>query len=333
MFNLLFPTAKQALIKKRSSARAALLELVEKDIGNEWWYCSDCKILHPIYTMVGPTIRNYYDPFPLPPVRRLPHRHHSCYLNRRHLYGSVVVVEYPAVRLVMNRHLYGPPIGLPLEIFNVQPTTTTMAHKERPAPLPWEERWSARIRQNELLLCVNRTLNAVGWTDDALRAAIKVEGRELCGHIFTAGSTSAVIHFAIPPSTASKPVPPGPPPSPTSSSPLSPASRPFIPRDSIMDSCKFCCTDHVINIEQRRDHPSRGGKKKKKKVESGDDAIEPEPYWHISITSYHRLGRGRSHDDPVWAAFVSCQGSCRHYVRTKLRCPSGGVKAMWESEE
>jgi hypothetical protein len=311
LFNLVFPRARLGL-DMNALERQDLQLLLEKDLGHAWWYCHCCSLLHPISTR-GPTggTRDSYSWVVGWDSSR-------PYHNRRWLQGSSFSVDYQSVRLAMNRHFLGPSKGLPLESFNVEASSTILTPWQGKW-LPWQERWSARIVQDELFLSATRTLSGAGWTDDSLRAAFDHEWRQICGHIRPSGpafcSTNPLLR-----------------PSPTSSTfcyihallrPTPTSASVFTPCHDLIESCRRCLTDFAITVEQRLED-----------VKEGCVGEQPTAFWFISITSYQRLGSGRSPMDTQWEAFGNLMTASAYRTQRDMSAyPPGAVKAMWESHE
>jgi hypothetical protein len=314
LFDLIFPRARLGL-DTNAVERQDLQLLLEKDLAHAWWYCHSCSLLHPISTR-GPTggSRDSYEC----KLGFIEFNSLRPYHNRRWLGGSTFSIDYQSVRLAMNRHFFGHSKGLPLESFNVE------AGSDIPNPwqgkwLPWQERWSARVVQDELFLSATRTLSGAGWTDDSLRAAIDHEWRELCAHI-----TISSRAFSSPNPSSH--------PSPTWSNfpyirallrPTAPSANVFTPCRDAIESCRRCLTDFAITVEQRL-----------KDVKEGCVEGQPAAFWFISITSYQRLGSGRSPMDIKWEAFGAAKTvSALRTQRDMSAYPPGAVKAMWDSHE
>lgn len=61
---------------------------------------------------------------------------------------------------------------------------------------------------------------------------------------------------------------------------------------------------------------------------------QPAGYWLITITSYYRLGSGRSHQDPKWEGFGRWMTAFACWMRRDMAAyPPGAVKAVWDSHE
>lgn len=237
LFNLVFGGGAKRDLKINTSERQNLQLLLEKDLGFAWWYCHGCAILHPISTqgptgVIGDSICRLW-------LWESARPHH----NRRWLNGSSYSIDYQSIRLAMNRHFLGLPNGLPLENFNVKASSVetrpnALWHpwqgKPLPRPLPWQEKWSARILKDELFLSATRTLNGAGWTDSTLRAALDSEWREICGHVRTSGPAFCSI------TALSRPSSPG----------------VFTPCRGLAGSCRKCLMDYVTTVERRGEEPT-----------------------------------------------------------------------------
>lgn len=227
-----------------------------------------------------------------PNVFDLARPHHS----QKFLDGSGFNIDYQSVRLAMNRHFFGPPNGLPLENFEVEAISTSSL-------LPWQETWSARILQDELFLSATRTLSSAGWDDEAFRAALDSDWREICGHLRV--STQVTQPYYIKALRR---------PSPTS-------ANIFTPCRNVVDSCRQCLADYATTVERKREDANKacGGEK------------QPTEYWMITLTSYYRLGSGRSHQDPKWTEFGRWGTACTIGLRRDMAAyPRGAVKAVWD---
>ncbi len=308
LFSLVFLGAKESM---NPSERQDLQLLLEKDLGHGWWYCHGCSRLRPITTR-GPTcgINGHHMKFT---------RNSACRChNTRWFDGSGFSVDYQSVHLAINRHFLGPLNGLPIEIFSVEPTLT--------GPLPWQEKWSARIVQDELFLSATRTLNGSGWSEEALRAALDYESREICDHIRTSvGLVFADSPFVKCPLGRSIYTPAGPSFDGFNKALLRPSMIPtvvFVPCHNVVESCGWCLTDYVTTVEKRlADTETQGCGKE-----------QPTAYWFITITSYHQLGSGRSPTDPKWEAFGKCFTTATNVTRRDMAAsPLGAVRDRWES--
>jgi len=222
LFALLFPKLKVSL-DKQAAERKGLLLLLEKDLGQSWWFCHTCSLLHPISSQ-GPIGGVYGQP------RKSTRPDHDS----RSLNASGFSIDYQTVRLAMNRHFYGPPNGLPLENLYVETFSDTV--------LPWEEVWSARIIQDELFLSATRTVSGIDWTDETMRAALDREWHEICGHVRTSGPPFACV-------TALRCAAPRP-------------ADYFIPCRDVVESCHRCLTDYTTTVERKVGYAAEGPRHK-----------------------------------------------------------------------
>ncbi|KAK3900055.1 hypothetical protein C8A05DRAFT_46026 [Staphylotrichum tortipilum] len=230
---------------------------------------------------------------------------HAPLPRRRVLLGSGFSIGYRSVRLAMNRHFLGAPNGLPLRYFDVQGISL--------GPLRWFEKWSARILQGELFLSARRTMCGSAWTDEALRAALDHEGPryDICGHVSMSGpwsisNVTALHSAAVSASTSAR------------------APVVLVPCRDLVEACGRCLTDYTTTVE-RRVRPVQGG---------GVDGRQTMEYWFITITSFHRLGSGRSPWDAKWQAFGGRPSISTIRLRRDMEThPPGAVKAAWDEGE
>ncbi|KAH6651270.1 hypothetical protein F5144DRAFT_480694, partial [Chaetomium tenue] len=291
LFHFIFPTVAPNL-KKDPSDRQDLQLLLEKDHGQAWWYCDGCSILHRIRRQ-GPTLEVL--PFNIRRRLQIIWNRERLHHSRHWLEGTNFMLDYETVRLVMNRHFFGAPHGLPLDCFNV--VVETCVWQPWRLFLPWVETWSARIIQDELFLSATRTINSSGWTDETFRTALNREFRQLCGHVRTASSLPyTVLNALCPPPSASGGF--------------------FAPCEAVVESCRQCFTDYTTTIERRREDPKQ-------------QKVKP---WFITITSYHQLGSGRSATDIKFEVFGQwLPRAVGISVQDMVAYPVGAVKAAWDS--
>jgi len=96
----------------------------------------------------------------------------------------------------------------------------------------------------------------------------------------------------------------------------------FTPCRNVVESCTQCLTDYDTTVEQRW-VKIRDGKGKRMSA-----------CWFITITSYHRLGGGRSPSDTKWHAFAA-RGFWDLFTlsRDMIRYPQGAVRQVWKEAE
>jgi len=168
-------------------------------------------------------------------------------------------------------------------------------------PLYFQEIWSARILQDELFLSATRTLYRNQMTDQELRHAVDTDYHAICIHVDTikhARYPIRALHLG------------------------SSSTGYFTPCRDVVESCSKCLTDYDTTVEQRWI-----------KVKDGKEK-QTRAYWFITITSYHRLGAGRSPSDAKWHAF-SANGFLdqRTIQRDMVRYPPGSVRQVWKGAE
>ncbi|KAK4223551.1 hypothetical protein QBC38DRAFT_425299 [Podospora fimiseda] len=149
------------------SERQAFLLLLEKDLGHHRYYCQFCFALHRFSPGEGPT-------------GRLTCNTSFC------LSKNGIHISFHHVRLVMNRHFYGPPNGIPLDGFQIEFATNF-------GSIPVNEKWSTKIFQNELLLSCTRTLRGVGEPEKCLAELRNLPFQHqssVCRHVSIASALS-----------------------------------------------------------------------------------------------------------------------------------------------
>lgn len=274
------------------------LPLLEKDYGGNHYYCHTCRRLHPFDPEMTSALET--DPF-LPPWDD----DKPCLvLNSVHLDGSAVTISFHHIRLVINRHLHKPPAGLPLSIFRLDnPSSPTSTR----TPLRWHQSWSARIIDNELFLRCTRTLCSPGAgrviTARAARDAIDDGDYRICKHVAAQWRHTPFVVEALqrPSDEVDEEVCGG-------------DDGLFTPCSEMPESCERCLTDIVTTVEC-----------------GGDDEEEE---CRITLTSWHRLGGGRSPGDERWRMFESGGDELGGgVVRDARRYANGEVRRVWMEDE
>ncbi|KAH7353927.1 hypothetical protein B0T11DRAFT_357267 [Plectosphaerella cucumerina] len=230
--------------------RTLLLDL-EKEIP-EVYYCFDCRRLHrwdPSWT-----IHNF--------------RHHrplgEHYVSKLNLPG--LRLDHPLMRLVMNRHLYGPAHGL--ELRSIEANNQIICSKER---IIYLQTWRARIIHDELIL---RSVNTIWHTHNdpaKLREFIDKGGKEMvsCWHVCVRDTDPSNHRWGLE----------------TASDRVAGMQRPvdevsegyFAACDRLTSRCATCESDFETDIRWTKPPSGRKG-------------------WVVTITGYHRLGDTR---DPM----------------------------------
>lgn len=198
-------------------------------------------------------------------------------------------VDYQSLRLAMNRHFLGPPNGLPLENFKV---AAVSCH-----PLYWGEQWSARIIKDELFLSCTRTLRPpVSWGEEALQDAVGCYGYVICRHVRAEKKAIWPVEALLPS-----------------------ADGLLVPCRDVVESCPWCLTDYATTIERRVEEV--------RERRDGRWTCRTRRHWVLTITSYHRLGSGRSPYDVTWEVFTT---PSLIQFRNNTVYPQGAIKAAWE---
>lgn len=164
----LFSFLDRDALKLCDQSQKDLLLLLEKDLGDKFFYCPTCRNLHRFSQ----------------PWHRANLFHYSHYSDcKRHHYRNIFKpnsassykLSYIHARLVMNRHFYGFPKGLPLESIAFPAIA-----RNKPGEPFWQETPSARIIDDELFLCITHTLEGGGAT---LRGIIDKGWSGICKHL------------------------------------------------------------------------------------------------------------------------------------------------------
>ncbi|KAL7786383.1 hypothetical protein V8C37DRAFT_412493 [Trichoderma ceciliae] len=125
-------------VKLCEKSRHHLLLLLQKDLGDRFFYCSVCCQLHYFSQQWSPTSAGYLM------MTKISCLYYYCKKTFKPTPASYQYeLNYIYRRLVMNRHFYSPLKGLPLESL-IRPT--------------FQETPSARIINNEQFLCITHTL-------------------------------------------------------------------------------------------------------------------------------------------------------------------------------
>ncbi|KAK4219684.1 hypothetical protein QBC37DRAFT_436460 [Rhypophila decipiens] len=299
LFGLISSQAKTK-IQLNSTDLETLLLLLEKDSGHRWYYCHNHTVLH-CFSQDSKrwALRSWL----------LYRDQDDCRLrNLASVSMSTAAISYHHVRLAMNRHFYGAPNGISLDMFQLK--TTLVA--------PWREQWSARIIGDELFLSATRTLP---WTDQQPRYAVVDSNFGICGHVRTVNSL--ILQYTV--DTLH--------PTPTTPTNL------FVPCHEVFESCHKCLTDYDTVVEQRQAETSDPDTRDPDTNDQTRGNKCTRVSWSITVTSYHRLGAGRSPSDPKWHAFAT-RGyatigfSEYHRIqRDMVRYPPGSVRQAWKEAE
>ncbi|KAK5653773.1 hypothetical protein OQA88_7931 [Cercophora sp. LCS_1] len=199
------------------------------------------------------------------------------------------------VRLIMNRHLYGPLHGPPLEDTAATHRNYNPVHK-----VVTTTSSDAKIIDNELYvhsITEVRIDRKRGGTTQSLRTSIDVFGPTMaCRH------TCARVRSVLGRDEES--------------------SKPFRLTPGVLSSCDVCFTDYQIRISVERP-PARTAPRFFQRQPPMEDEE-----WSIEVARWHNLGACRSPDDPKWVNVVTAS-----YIRTRVErramCGAGMVHRVW----
>lgn len=310
LYGLLTPRAP--LLGPR--ARDSLLKLLEKDasVGSHLYFRPTCHTLHSFSKSWGPHTREHRLLFELDTHSITYAR--PCY---EATWDSSVLLNYNLgyhhARLVVNRHLYGPPNGLPLSNLNRSPSTGWGFGW-------WEQSCSAKVIDNELFLCRTYTLRTGGgvfansWLlrpsrnereHQKVREEISKYGCSICAHGYIKKPTDDAA-FAMPEPNASL-------------SPDDPRQL-FSPCQDVLGSCSFCLTDYYTTIKwQTAETKQQQQRARKRRLVDG---------WLITIVAYHQFGSCRSPFDWKWASMADLTLCC-YDTRDIVGYPPGTIRDKW----
>ncbi|KAK4235098.1 hypothetical protein C8A03DRAFT_18117 [Achaetomium macrosporum] len=135
------------VVKVQAKCRGRLLALVEKDLGDRLFYCSVCCQLHAFSPWWDPTNGEHLA------FQSARHNRFYCHAQQVFNLNAAQSLYHVFGRLVMNRHFYGAPKGLPLDTL----AKPVWARSWGGGPL-CRQTPSARIVRDELFLRVTHTL-------------------------------------------------------------------------------------------------------------------------------------------------------------------------------
>lgn len=214
-----------------------------------------------------------------------------------HLYPSDQLtgpysLAYHHVRLVMNNHLFGAKKGIPLRnLEGMVKVKTSVAHRFAIDNGIWRQKWSALIIDNELFLQVQHILQA--RDESQLMETLHKDVYDICPHTVIHRSEVVWPYFQSP----------------------THMRGPLTACQDVPGSCETCLTDFTMTIE-----PPPGGPANR--VRRGP--------WRILVTTYHRLGEGRSPCDWKWRAFAQTYADFT-LGRGDHRYPPGGIRKQWNA--
>ncbi|KAK3903707.1 hypothetical protein C8A05DRAFT_14320 [Staphylotrichum tortipilum] len=168
-YNLLFPHLKATdrLPFSNPEHRGELCLLLERDIGDKYYFCGACSSLHLFLPTDGPAAFDF-GLLSDAPVCRGPDSFRWTLGVDRYTLG----VHH--VRLAMNHYLFGPPSGLALDNFDVN--YLTEGHPRI------SESWSAKILDGDLFIASTRT-TVWGLPHRELLEGLMANEYRICEHI------------------------------------------------------------------------------------------------------------------------------------------------------
>ncbi|KAH9888244.1 hypothetical protein F4778DRAFT_413948 [Xylariomycetidae sp. FL2044] len=274
-FDLMYDEARAEL---RPSDWQHLLPLLEPSVADRFFYCHFCNVLHSF----SPTWR--------PGSSSSSSQELSKCGDKQHFAPSPdFLIAFPHAHLAMNAHFFGPGRGIPLERFNQERVVSN-------GGASWTQRWTAKVVDDELLLCCTHTLAQGCRTGQLFRDAMTAGSYEICHHLGVHQRAQLQLRY---PRIAHPDV----------------AHPIVVPGDQVQSahgSCDVCLTDYETVVEWRggKQYGVRGG-------------------WCLIVTSYHQLGSCRSSYDAKWQAFAVDRVRGRAAPRNQALHPDGAVRDRW----
>lgn len=299
LFGILFPKTKLHGIQLED-----LLQLLERDLSKQFFFCQPCHTLHHFSPSWSPGHQDRFDAPCKPKVEVYDTFH----------------LGFHFARLAMNKHLLGG--GLNLEQF----TCSLPAYNGG-----WDISFTARVIQDELYLCASHRLTLNG-TGPGNRRELEISKHGICNHVTTHRPKARLNlstkprgriaqeqwfqqrrFYAVPQRTRI----------PEWDSPS--YSHTLTECRDVRGSCPVCLTDYSITTN---------------KIKSSDvsDETTKEP-WDIVIIAYHQLGPCRSQFDWKWLTYATqLPDLCKQNMDASLlgkRCKNepyapGSVQLRWD---
>ncbi|KAL7806451.1 hypothetical protein V8C26DRAFT_342215 [Trichoderma gracile] len=322
-------TLNREAVSLCEASKSRLLLLLEKDLGHAFFYCSFCCRLHPFSQQWHPKVLG----------AALPSRRCALYHEEKMFHPTPESYQFALYyiygRLVMNRHFYGFPKGLPLERLEC----STLVPSWGGGPL-WQEHHFAKIIDDELFICTTHTIAGSAAT---LRDAID-EGRHgVCMHTATDPVDLCYPHrrriYRMPEFLE-----------PEGDEEHGSSPPPFRACRDVLGACTVCLTDYVTTIDRAEVNEitevnyevslisaayGRGASARLGEQMTVGPLVDG---WSITITAYHQLGGCRSPEDWKWVTLtetpidrVLSQGPGQP-VRDMVVFPPGAIRDKWQKE-
>lgn len=302
-FGILFPKKKL-----RGLQLDELLQLLERDLSKQFFFCQPCHTLHRFSPSWRPKYQDHFDG--------------PCKINVE--VCGTFHLGFHFARLAMNKHLLGG--GLELEQLSFS----------LPTYRGWNVRSTARVIKDELYLCVSHALSLNG-TGPENRQELEASKHGICDHVttheaencFRISGVEYIENFLDGPSFRQIPDYAGPPRERIAE--LAPRGYPSYShalaecRDT-RGSCLTCLTDYSITTNQKRTSDAR-------------NETTAKETWDIVIVAYHQLGSCRSQFDWKWRTYATQLVYLDEWIvdsllfgnrRKKGPYAPGSVRARWD---
>lgn len=301
----------------------AVQHFLEKDIGDRELFCVSCRAFIPFRkdwragiprysSQDGPGFCNcLFHQMPRDPRE-------TCLGMACRSFGPDILgyqIPFHLARVVMNRHRFGAPRGLPLSCLEADITTNTCQDH-----LIWKEKWKARIIEDELFLCATHVLRQAdqGISAEVLRDTLhQSKCYAVCEHLYTWKRIGLGEFDVVAPLDERH------------GGPIT-EKNVFVPCRDVQRSCEVCLTDYTTTIEWKQEAGAG-------LIQPGNSTTPSPGGWIVTITTYHQLGHCRSAYDWKWQTATSGSawnlavknGFSQQYGQVLALNPFGSVRTIW----